>query len=49
MAVSMFEMAFGYQIQGKNDPFLREAEQAFHNGFRAAMFASAIHSTMSLR
>ncbi|CCO35967.1 O-methylsterigmatocystin oxidoreductase Short=OMST oxidoreductase [Rhizoctonia solani AG-1 IB] len=40
MAVSMFEMAFGYQIQGKNDPFLREAEQAFHNGFRAAMFAN---------
>ncbi|CCO35866.1 O-methylsterigmatocystin oxidoreductase Short=OMST oxidoreductase [Rhizoctonia solani AG-1 IB] len=40
MAVSMFEMAFGYQIQGKNDPFLRETEQAFHNGFRAAMFAN---------
>ncbi|CAE6334334.1 unnamed protein product [Rhizoctonia solani] len=40
MAVSMFEMAFGYPVQGKNDSFLREAEQAFHNGFRAAMFAN---------
>ncbi|KAF8735464.1 cytochrome P450, partial [Rhizoctonia solani] len=40
MAISMFEMAYGYQLQGKNDPFLREAEQAFHNGFRAAMFAN---------
>ncbi|KAJ1299779.1 hypothetical protein OPQ81_011995 [Rhizoctonia solani] len=40
MAVSMFDMAFGYQLQGKDDPFLREAELAFHNGFRAAMFAN---------
>ncbi|KAH7329771.1 cytochrome P450 [Rhizoctonia solani] len=40
MAISMFEVAFGYHLQGKEDPFVVEAELAFHNGFRAAMFAN---------
>ncbi|CAE6519381.1 unnamed protein product [Rhizoctonia solani] len=40
MAVSMFEMAYGYRLQGKDDPILVESEKALHNGFCAAMFAN---------
>ncbi|CUA77865.1 Cytochrome P450 1A1 [Rhizoctonia solani] len=40
MAVSMFEMAYGYRLQGKDDPILVESEKAFHNGFCAVMFAN---------
>ncbi|CAE6528036.1 unnamed protein product [Rhizoctonia solani] len=40
MAISMFEMAYGYHLQGKYDPILVELELALHNGFRAAMFAN---------
>ncbi|KEP50811.1 cytochrome P450 family protein [Rhizoctonia solani 123E] len=40
MAVSMFEMAYGYHLQGKEDPILVESELALHNGFCAAMFAN---------
>ncbi|CAE7116602.1 unnamed protein product [Rhizoctonia solani] len=40
MAASMFEIAYGYHLQGKDDHILVESELAFHNGFRAAMFAN---------
>ncbi|CUA73057.1 Cytochrome P450 2J6 [Rhizoctonia solani] len=40
MATSMFKLAYGYDLQGKEDPFLRESTLTLYNGFRAVMFAN---------
>ncbi|KAH7335791.1 cytochrome P450 [Rhizoctonia solani] len=40
MATSMFKLAYGYDLQGKDDPFLREATLTLYHGFRAVMFAN---------
>ncbi|CAE6527288.1 unnamed protein product [Rhizoctonia solani] len=39
-ATSMFKLAYGYDLQGKEDPFLREATLTLYNGFRAVMLAN---------
>ncbi|CAE6457244.1 unnamed protein product [Rhizoctonia solani] len=40
MATSMFKLAYGYDLQGKEDPFLRESTLTLYNGFRAVMFGN---------
>ncbi|CAE6537897.1 unnamed protein product [Rhizoctonia solani] len=40
MATSMFKLAYGYDLRGKDDTFLRESTLALCNGFRAVMFAN---------
>ncbi|EUC58425.1 cytochrome P450 family protein [Rhizoctonia solani AG-3 Rhs1AP] len=40
MASPMFKLAYGYDLQGKDDSFLREATLTLYNGFRAVMFAN---------
>ncbi|CAE6477703.1 unnamed protein product [Rhizoctonia solani] len=37
MASSMFELAYGYKLQGPQDEFYKEAQLAAHHGFLAAV------------
>ncbi|KAJ1300416.1 hypothetical protein OPQ81_005236 [Rhizoctonia solani] len=40
IATSMFKLAYGYDLQGKDDTILREATITLYNAFRAVMFAN---------
>ncbi|CAE6411293.1 unnamed protein product [Rhizoctonia solani] len=45
MASSMFELAYGYKLQGPQDKFYKEAQLAAHNGFLAGMQTNFLVNT----
>jgi hypothetical protein len=38
----MFQLAYGYRLQGTQDPFFQDMRKAVHRGLDAVMFTSKL-------
>jgi hypothetical protein len=47
MASSIFQLAYGYRLKGKDDQFFQQAREAVLHGLEAVMFTSKLDSQSS--